>query len=108
MGTRYLNTSPPIRAPAAGTSLTGGSIAGPSPCPDSTTDLLNYVPSCDHHRLSGSGCRCSLRRMGSSTMEADEMSELVPSSSGIPEKAYDDPGASEVPAVRDGSGSLEP
>ena len=36
------------------------------------------------------------------------MSELVPSSSGIPEKAYDDPGASEVPAVRDGSGSLEP
>lgn len=37
------------------------------------------------------------------------MSELVPSSGGIPEKASDHPEASAVPAVRsDGSGTVEP
>jgi hypothetical protein len=42
-------------------------------------------------------------------MEAGEMSELVPSSSGIPEKASVDAEASAVPTVRsDGSGPLEP
>jgi hypothetical protein len=43
-----------------------------------------------------------------STMEAGEMSELVPSSSGIPEKASDDAEASAVPAVRSEPVAVEP